>query len=70
MKWMKLVPNWYEPFKIIFADHPVCRIEVKTQNRTFTKVVTRDRLKRARVMPLLVISMKTYLWKRKAQKII
>ena len=48
MKRMKLEANWYEPFKIIFEDHPVCCIEVKTQNRTFTKVVTRDRLKRTK----------------------
>ena len=45
---MKLVPNWYGPFRVIFADHPVYRIEIKTQNRTFTKVVTRDRIKRAK----------------------
>ena len=48
MKRMKLVPNWYGPFRVIFADHPVYRIEIKTQNRTFTKVVTRDRIKRAK----------------------
>ena len=48
MKRMKLVPNWFGPFRIIFADHPVYCIEVKTQNRTFTKVVTRGRIKRAK----------------------
>ena len=48
MKRIKLVPNWYGPFRVIFADHPVYRIEIKTQNRTFTKVVTRDRIKRAK----------------------
>ena len=48
MKRMKLVPNWYGPFRVIFADHPVYRIEIKTQNRTFTKAVTRDRIKRAK----------------------
>ena len=48
MKRMKLVPNWYGPFRVIFADHPVYRIEIKTQNRTFTKVVTSERIKRAK----------------------
>ena len=48
MKRMKLVPNWYGPFRVIFADHPVYRIEIKTPNRAFTKVVTRDRIKRAK----------------------
>ena len=48
MKQMKLVANWYGSFRVIFADHPVYRIEIKTQNRTFTKVVTRDRIKRAK----------------------
>ena len=47
-KRMKLVPKWYGPFRVIFADLPVYRIEIKTQNRTFTKVVTRDRIKRAK----------------------
>ena len=28
---MKLVPNWYGPFRVILADHPVYRIEIKTQ---------------------------------------
>ena len=46
MKRMKLVPNWYGPFRVIFADHPVYRIEIK--NRAFTKVVTKDRIKRAK----------------------
>ena len=48
MKRMKLVPNWCGPFKFIFADHPVYRIEVKTENRTCTKVATRDIIKRAK----------------------
>ena len=48
MKRMKIVPNWYGSFRVIFADHPVYRIEIKTQNRTFTKAVTRDRIKRAK----------------------
>ena len=48
MKRMKLVPNWYGPCRVIFADHAVYRIEIKTQNRTFTKVVTRDKIKRAK----------------------
>ena len=48
MKWMKLVPNWYGAFKFIFADHPVYRIEVKTENRTCTKLAIRDRIKRAK----------------------
>ena len=43
IKRMKLVPNWYGPLRVIFADHPVYRIEIKTLNRTFTKV--RDRIK-------------------------
>ena len=46
MKRMKLVPNWYGPFRVIFADHPIYRIEIKIPNRAFTKVVTRDRIKR------------------------
>ena len=45
---MKLVPNWYRPVRVILADHPVYRIEIKTQNQTFTKVVTRERIKRAK----------------------
>ena len=48
MKRTKLVSNWYGPFRVIFADHLVYRIEIKTQNQTFTKVVTRVRIKRAR----------------------
>ena len=48
MKRMKLVPNWYGAFKFIFADHPVYRIEVKTENRTCTKLAIRDRIKRAK----------------------
>ena len=43
MQGMKLVPNWYGPLKIIFADDPVYRIEVTTQNRTFTKVITKGK---------------------------
>ena len=38
MKRMKLVPYWYGPFRVISADHPLYRIEIKTQNRAFTKV--------------------------------
>ena len=53
MKRMKLIPNWCGPFKIIFAVHPVYRIEVKTQNRTFAKVVTRDRIKRTKSNAIL-----------------
>ena len=45
MKRMKLVPNWYGAFKFIFADHPVYRIEVKTENRTCTKLATRNNKK-------------------------
>ena len=48
MKRMKLVPNWYGPFRVIFVDHPVYRIETETQNRTFTRLVTRNRVKRAK----------------------
>ena len=48
MKQRKLVPNFYVPFRVIFADHPVYRIEIKTQNLTFMQVVTRDRIKRAK----------------------
>ena len=66
IKRVRLEPNWYEPFRVIFTDHPIYCIEIKTQNRTFMKVVTRDRLKRRRVMLSLVILMKTFLWKRKA----
>ena len=66
IKRVRLEPNWYEPFRVIFADHPIYCIEIKTQNRTFMKVVTRDRIKRRRVMLSLVILMKTFLWKRKA----
>ena len=47
MKQIKLVSNWYGPFRVIFAHHPVYRIEIKTKNQTFTKVVTRVRIKRA-----------------------
>ena len=47
MKRMKLVPNWYGPFRVIFAKDPVYCIEIKTQNRAFTKAVKRDRIKRA-----------------------
>ena len=48
MQGMKLVPNWYGPLKIIFADDPVYRIEVTTQNRTFTKEITKGKIKRAK----------------------
>ena len=66
IKWVRLEPNLYEPFRVIFADHPIYCIEIKTQNRTFMKVVTRDKIKRRKVMLSLVILMKTFLWKRKA----
>ena len=66
IKRVRLEPNLYEPFRVIFVDHPIYCIEIKTQNRTFMKVVTRDKIKRRKVMLSLVILMKTFLWKRKA----
>ena len=70
IKWVRLELNSYEPFRVIFADDPIYCIEIKTQNRTFMKVVvTRDRIKRRKVMLSLAILMKTFLWKRKAYKI-
>ena len=50
---MKLVPNWYGPFWVIFVKHQVYRIEIKTQNGTFTNVITRDRIKSAKNHPII-----------------
>ena len=47
-KRLKLVPNWYGPFLITKANHPVYHVDIQTHQGTITKTLTRDRLKRVK----------------------
>ena len=47
-KRLKLVPNWYGPFLITKANHPVYHVDIQTHQGTITKTLTRDRLKKVK----------------------